>query len=167
LFILIALGWGLSRISDVRTSEHANRTRVWYSLFAIALLICGRLFLLKTEGIALLFSPQYQDAQDFASTAGFGMLANPLELFITSFFASVASVVLWIIWMPRERIIKEEDFRIEIDDEQYHKSPATGLLMYTIAAIVAVHLLVSLLGEIVGGLVKNTSVNFLVVKQVL
>ncbi len=107
LALFSVLLWFLIAIAEIPQELKPVNARVVYSLMALAALFLARVAIAEAGAFAALFGQQYQHAADFTSDWGFGIASNPLELFITSVFATAATVMLWIIGMPRERLVRD------------------------------------------------------------
>jgi signal transduction histidine kinase len=165
LTLLSALLWFLIAIAEVPQELKPVRARMVYSLMALAALYLTRVLVAATGIFANLFDPQYQNTADFASRWSFGIVANPLELFITSVFASASAIMLWIIWMPRSRLVRDESLERHL--EKRRKDNPFVLFLLAIASVLIWQLLVDGLSQTVEAIIADGSLRYLEVQQVL
>jgi signal transduction histidine kinase len=165
LAIISALVWFLVAIAEVPQYLKPVRARIVYSVLAIGSLFLARALVAEIGAFAVLVGSQYQNATDFASDWAFGIAANPLELFITSVFATAAAIILWIIWMPRERLVQDESRERTLERER-RDHPAI-LLILAIASVVIWQLLVEGLSISVEAIVSDGTLRYMNVDQVL
>ncbi len=140
-------------------------TRTYYSILALIILISARMLLSSLGSIGSIVGQAYQDPSDFASDWGSGMVRNPLELFLTTVFATTAAVMLWIIWMPRKQLVRDDARKKDI--REIVRRERTTLLVFTVVALLGSQFLVDGLSETVAAIVRNGSLRYLSVKQVL
>jgi len=165
LAIFAALLWLLIAISEVPPDRRPLRAKVIYSVATIAALFIVRVIIVNLGAASKFFGAAYQDPADFASDWLLGIAKNPLELFITTVFATAAAVMLWIIWLPRERLVRDESKERDIRPVSSGKKIASFL--YAIAAVIATQLLVDALSGTVEAIVSNGGIRYLTVRQVL
>ncbi len=132
---------------------------------ALVALFVTRALLSEIGALAKLLSPTYRAPADFSSNWGFGIAANPFELFLTSVFATAAALMLWIIWMPRERLVRDQS-RERSNERRRIDHPAL-LLLLAFASVITSQFLVDGLSISVEAIVQNGSLRYLNVDQVL
>jgi len=164
LALFAGLLWLLVSIAEIPSTTGPRASRVLYSFVVLAALLLVRLGLAQLGAGAKLFGPQYQSVADFATDWGFGIAANPLELFITSVFATAAAVMLWIIWMPKERLIRNSR---EITSENKNRENPGALLGSIAAAAIVVQMLIDGLSSTIETLVRDGALRYLSIQQVL
>lgn len=165
IIVFVLVGWGFTLLRGAQGSTSPILRRTVYSVYAIALLVVARYALVQLNTFGLIFGPNYQDTLEFSSFWGGGIVADPLQLFLSALFISVISVILWLIWMPRRRLVREdpdsEEVRLVVRRE------ASTLIMFSLLAAVGSQFLISILGAIVDFIVLNGRVRFLVIRQIL
>jgi len=166
LLLLSILIWLVSVASRVPASSRPLLSRLVRSVLVVCLIVIIRLVLYWSEGLSLLVGPQFQDAWGFGTDWGFGIASNPFELFITCLFASISAVILWLIWMPRKKLIVDDSSRPDISIVT--KKEAPYLLLFVLTGLAITAFLGSELSSIVESLIQNSgSIRYLTVRQVL
>ncbi len=155
--------WLLTTLADLPAGT--GRDRLTYSILSLLALLLVRIALSQLGVIAKLFGPQYQDATAFGSAWGFGIASNPLELFISSIFATAGAVMLWIIWMPRERLIRDESG--ERHTAAHPPSNPVVLFGYAILAAIVLELWIDGLSFLVEQIIRTGAMRYLNIDQVL
>jgi two-component system, NtrC family, nitrogen regulation sensor histidine kinase NtrY len=163
--VLVLVGWGLTLLRGAQGSVNPIVRRTIYSVFAIGLVVLARYALVALDPLALIFGPQYQDSLEFSSFWGYGIVANPLQLFVSTLFLSIISVILWLIWMPRRRLVRQDDGEGEV--RLIVRREAGTLILFSLIAAIGSQVLISVLGSIVDFIVLNGRVRFLVIRQIL
>src|SRR5581483_11866098 len=164
LAIFSALLWLLISIAEAPHREHPVMLRIDRSAIAILAIVIARIAIAFLGAAGKVFGPQYQDATDYASDWAFGIAGNPLELFLTSVFATAAAVMLWIIWMPRERLVRDESRE---RTSEPRTTPAIVLLVFAVAVVLVSQGLIYLLTITTEAIVRNSSLRYLNVDRVL
>jgi len=157
--------WLLVAVAEAPQQLRPVASRSIYSVIVLLGLIVTRILISELGGIGMLFGSSYQEAGDFASDWGFGIVRNPLELFITTVFATAAVVMLWIIWMPRQRLVRDDSQKRDI--ETIVRREAWGLIIFTVGALLLSQLLIDVLSVMTESIVNNGSLRYLAVKRVL
>jgi len=165
LALFSLLLWLLVTIAEVPAGPRPNAAGLAYSILVVASLFLVRIGLILLGASAKLFGSQYQDQAAFSFAGMFGIAANPLELFITSVFTTAVAVMLWIIWMPRERLIRDESG--ERNGEKKRREPPIVLLGQAVASAITVQLLIDGLSTVIEALVRDGSLRYLSIEQVL
>lgn len=165
LIVFVLVGWGMTLLRGAQDATNPIFRRAVYSLYVILLLIGARYALVVLDPFALLAGPGAQDSLDFSSFWGGGIVANPLQLFISTLFLSIISVILWLIWMPRKRLVREDSGEEQV--KLIVKREAGTLVLFSLLAAIGSQVLVSALGAIVDFMVLNGRVRFLVIRQIL
>jgi signal transduction histidine kinase len=165
LAIFTFLLWLLTALAETPQTKHPLIARFLYSLIVLVALITARILFAELGGLGLLIGPQFQDPGDFASDWGWGIVQNPFELFITTVFATAVAVMLWIIWMPRERLVRDDSRKKNI--EQIVRQESGPLILFILAAVIGAQLLTDILSATVESIVNNGGMRYLVVGQVL
>ncbi len=165
LAIFSALVWLLVAIAEVPREVKPIGVGLMYSMLALAALFIARALIAQLGALPKFFGPEYRNASDFFADWSFGIAANPLELFITSVFATAAAVMLWIVWMPRERLVRDESRERHI--EKRSGDHPMLLLALAISSVVIWQLLVDGLSLTVEAIVRSDSLRYLTVQQVL
>jgi len=106
-----------------------------------------------------------KNTSDFSSSWGFGIVSNPLELFITTIFATAGAVIIWIIWLPREQLVRDDSVKREI--ESVSGSHRVGLVVSALVALLVSKLLVDCLSFVIEVIVQNGDLRYLTVTRVL
>jgi signal transduction histidine kinase len=164
LVVFIFLLWLLAAIAEMPQSKHPLIAHIVYSITVIAALLIGRVLFAQCGGLGLLAGSQFQDPTDFASDWGWGIAQNPFELFVTTIFATAAAVMLWIIWMPRQRLLHDPSR----DKNVHGTTPKFGsIIFFIIITILGAQLLIDALSAVVESIVNNGGMHYLAVKQVL
>ena len=165
LAIFTFLLWLLTVVAEMPQTKRPIVTRFLYSLVVLAALAAARIVFAELGGLGLLIASQYQNPSDFASDWGWGIVQNPFELFVTTVFATAAAVMLWIIWMPRERLVRDDSRKKNI--EQIVRQESGSLILFVLAAILGAQLLTDVLSVTVESIVNNGGMRYLIVRQVL
>ena len=165
LAICSVLLWFLIAFAEVPQELKSVQARIFYSLMSLAALYLARIAIAEIGTITTLFGGQYQNPTYFSSDWGFGIAANPLELFITSVFATASAVMLWIIWMPRARLVRDESHDRHL--QQQRKDNPIVLFGLALVSVVVWQLLVDGLSTMVDAIVRDGSMRYLSVQQVL
>ncbi|HET6511027.1 MAG TPA: HAMP domain-containing protein, partial [Candidatus Kapabacteria bacterium] len=163
--IFVLVGWGLTLLRGAQEPSHPIIRRAVYSLYVILLITVARYAFVVLDPVALLVGPEAQDSLDFSSFWGGGIVANPLQLFISTLFLSIISVILWLIWMPRKRLVRENSGQDQV--RLIVRREAGTLVLFSLLAAVGSQLLISILGAIVDFMVLNGRIRFLVIKEIL
>ena len=161
---------------DNPTADHADKgerlsarqplvVRTFSSVLILGSLIGARILFSILGSFSSILGAAYQDPSDFASDWGFGIARDPLELFVTTVFATAAAVMFWIIWMPRKQLVRDDSRKKSINE--IVRRERTTLLIFTIVAVLASQFLVDLLSLTVESIVHNGSLRYLTIKQVL
>ncbi len=165
LFLLILLGWGLGLVRDLRIQKHPVRARLGYSVFVVLSLVLIRLVFVALDNFGFVFGQSIQDSSVFASDWGYGLVKNPLELFVTTLMTSLVAVFLWIVWIPRKRIIRDDSHRRSID--QLVRKRVVRFVVFSLLAIACSAVLTDALSALIESVVVNGTVQYLVIRQVL
>ncbi len=165
LTVFAVLLWFLIAIAEIPQEQKPVKVRIVYALMALGALFFARVLITEIGAFALLFGTQYQNTADFATDWSFGIASNPLELFITSVFATAAAVMLWIVWMPSERLVRDESHDRHLVKKR--KDHPLVLLGLAIASVIIWELLVDGLSHTIGAIISNGSLRYLEVQQVL
>lgn len=164
--IVVLFLWGVIVLIALREDKRPLVARIVRSAIMIVLLIAARYLLYLSDGFSVLVGQQFQDTWGFGSDLGGGILRNPLELFITCLLASLGCMLLWLIWMPRRRLVAEDSTRSDIIEVVRRETPL--LLGFSVASIILVVLLTGSLSIIIQYLLENSgSIRYLSVRQVL
>lgn len=165
LIVFVLVGWGMTLLRGAQEASHPIVRRTVYSLYVILLITIARYALVVLDPLAPIVGAGPQDSLDFSSFWGGGIVANPLQLFISTLFLSIISVILWLIWMPRRRLVREDS-----GDEEVRlivRREAGTLVLFSLLAAVGSQLLITILGAIVDFMVLNGRIRFLVIKEIL
>jgi signal transduction histidine kinase len=165
LLLLMMVFGLLNSAATMTTLKRPLVSRFIYSVYVLVSLCVVRVLLVQLNAVGIFFSPLAQDASDFASEWGFGIVRNPLELCITSIFAATAAIMLWIIWMPRKRLVHDDSAKVGI--REIVRRESLPLIGYAIAAIIVSCFLSDVLGALIESLVVNGTLQYRVIRQVL
>ena len=163
--LFAALLWLLITIAEATPEPKTAGSRILYSALALSALFIGRALIAELGAAEKIAGPEFQNASDFASNWSFGIAANPLELFITSVFATAAAVLIWIVWMPRERLVRDESHDRVLPQKVTHN--AFVLLGMAIVSVVLWQLLLTGLSMTVESIVRDGTLRYLNIQQVL
>ncbi|HET6511646.1 MAG TPA: ATP-binding protein, partial [Candidatus Kapabacteria bacterium] len=165
LIVFVLVGWGFTLLRGAQEAASPVLRRAVYSVYVVLLIVLARYALVALDPIGIIAGPAYQDSLDFSSFWGGGIVANPLQLFISTLFLSIISVILWLIWMPRRRLVREDSREQQV--RLIVRREAGTLVMFSLLAAVGSQLLISVLGSIVDFMVLNGRIRFLVIRQIL
>ena len=165
LALFAVLLWFLIAIAEVPQEQRPVKARMVYALMALGALFIARVLIASTGAFAQLFGAQYQNTADFTSGWSFGIASNPLELFLTSVFATAMAVMLWIIWMPSERLVRDESHDRQLEKKRIdHPFVQLGLAL---SSVIIWQLFVDGLSQTIEVIIGNGSLRYLDVLQVL
>lgn len=165
LTILSALIWFLTSIAEVPQYLKPIQARLVYSVMALGSIFVTRALIAEIGSFGMLVADPYQNPTDFTSNWGFGIATNPLELFITSVFATASAIMLWIIWMPRERLVQDESRERTLERER--KEHPAILLILAITSVMIWQFLLDGLSISVEAIVRDGTLRYMNVDQVL
>lgn len=176
VWLLFAIAEPTATQSEDKSSSKNERslaqrpkiTRAFLSLFATGLMVALRILIARLGGLTLLVGAAYQDTADFSSSWGYGIAHSPFELFVTSVFAAAAAVVLWIIWMPRERLVRDDSKKKDIlPMASVFPREAGPLILFMLAAVLGSQFLADGLSSTVGSIIMSGTLRYMTVRQVL
>ncbi len=170
LALFTFLVWLITTLADVLSVSHSGSARIAFSVLALSALVVVRLALTFLGIDAKLFIMSSHNSQAFASAWGFGIVQNPVELFITSLFATAAAVMIWIIWIPQERLIRDEREARDQPVARVTSARSTNsFALFGIAAlsVIVVQLLIGGLGTVTENIIRNSSIRYLTIDRVL
>ncbi|MDP4200457.1 MAG: ATP-binding protein [Bacteroidota bacterium] len=150
---------------DGMIEDRPVSARVWFSLIVIGSITLVRILVARLGGLSMLVGAAYRNPADFTSDYGYGIAHNPFELFVTSVFATAAAVMFWIVWMPREPLVRDES------KQKYFASlgprKIIGLIGFMSVAVFASQLLADGVSSTVEAIVMGGPLRYMTVKQVL
>ena len=162
LALFSMLVWLLTTIAEVPMP--AGSSRPSYSLLAIVALVVVR-YALTLLGIdKLLFGLNAAESGAFTAGWGFGIAHDPMELFITSLFACAAAVMIWIIWIPREQLVRIEQ---STPSRALPAGRVLAALGASVAAVIVLQLLIDGLSAIVESIIRSSTIRYLTIDRVL
>jgi HAMP domain-containing protein len=165
------LVWLLTAIAEVpKTLEslknrRQNGVRIVFSALVFFALAASRVIIAQLGALEGLFGPVYRESTSFSATFGFGIAGNPIELFVTTVFATAGAIMLWIVWLPRERLVRDDSRNRELEGANPNRQ--LGLALSALGALLVSKLLVDGLSLVIESIVRSGNLRYLTVKQVL
>jgi signal transduction histidine kinase len=165
LFLFAALVWLFFAIAEPVDNARPLITRIWFSVIVLGAAALVRFGVVWIGGLSLLIGDSFQNAADFSTSWGYGIARDPFHLFITSVFATACAVMLWIVWMPRQRLVRDDSKKKDI--EQIVRREAWMLILFMIAVVFGLQLLADGMSATVESIITNGSLRYTTVRQVL
>lgn len=158
IFIFIWLAsWYIAQLGSNSKTVTLKLISIGSILFIFA---TGRILLLLTSSLSSIIPQSLQDPQDFAVFSGFGILTNPLELFITFLFITTLLALAWVIFVPERADWKTAGK--EVGEEAVFSTSGWVAKIVSIASIILLFPLVNILFAAVCNLfVSNGSYHYL------
>lgn len=165
LLLFAALIWLFFAIAEPLESARPLLSRIWFSLLVLAAAALVRFCVAWIGGLSLLVGDAYRNTADFASSWGYGIAHDPFELFVTSVFATASAVMLWIVWMPRQRLVRDDSKKKDID--QIVRRESWMLILFMIAVVFGLQFLADGMSSTVESIITNGSLRYTTVRQIL
>jgi len=137
----------------------------FYALCRLLFILCvERILLLITESPSSFIPQSLQDSQDFALPFGYGILSNPLQVFITLLFVATLFALSWVILVPEKADWHNTPKEEATPDNEAIKFSTLGWLLKIIVIFGLMLLLPAinyLFATVVSSLVTNGSYHYL------
>ncbi|HEY3874961.1 MAG TPA: HAMP domain-containing protein, partial [Candidatus Kapabacteria bacterium] len=164
IVLFLAMLWFLYAIAEGTPEPKTVGARIVYSFLALLALFAVRIIIAELGTVPMLVGPAFLHGSEFSSNWIFGIAKDPTELFITSVFATAMAVMLWIVWMPRERLVRDTSR----DRGSSEPTSYAGLyFLLGIGSIVLWELLLDGLSAVAGTIVNDGSLRYLSIGEVL
>ena len=157
LAIISFLVWFLFAIAEGTPEPRTSAVRILYSILVLVAIFFARILIAQLGIAGSVMVPNLYQASRFHPNWALGLAASPIELFITSVFATGAAVMLWIVWMPRERLVSRAPARNRTDG----RSKPFLMICLGIFLVLLWQILVDGLSFTVESIVRNGSFRYL------